>query len=353
MNQANDRPQHQPDWESLSEFNFLLYRRTVDGLNAALSALDVAAMPDKSSLPAEWWYARSRDKVEAVLNLSMAWSWLIQFKVGIELTQQVIRPFDLQEMLDWLTTNLQLRPALYYDKKLMLLGNKQSIQEAILMLHSVGGTLGRVRLKITPAEDKTVVAIMVSRLREQKPFGAVKEILGELGEHWRERTIAFELQTALDFLNMNKLALDLKDDGSTLQFSFTIPVANSKNKARREDQRQVQQPLVDTLPTVKLVHQQHWHLPAISHRADAMQLGLYKRPIIQAVPHEPQRTGGWHKPTPKRTMQIHDITHTPLMSARPAPIEPESPDVALNELEETGGQEKQDKVHPKGSVYDG
>lgn len=355
MVQANV-PHPQPDWESLNEFNFLLYRRTVDGLNAALTALDVATMPDKSGMPPEWWHARSRDKVEAVLNLAMAWSWLIQYKVGIELTQQVIRPFALQEMLDWLTTNLQLRPPLYYDKPLRLLGNKQCIQEAILLLHSVAGTLGRVSLKITPQDDSVLVVILVSRLKAQAPIANIETLLSALGDHWRERSIAFELRTALDFLNMNNLQIHTADDGQLLRMHFAIPVQQAQSTRTTSPATSPNGTTDDTIPTVRLQNRQRWHLPKLSHRIDPLLLHSKPKKLIQAVPPTAQRPGGWHKPLPRRTLQLRGKSlDTPIFDAQTLAERPEAepPDHQRTELEEKGDQSQHDKLNPKGSAYDG
>ncbi len=310
-------------------------------------------MSDKNGLPPEWWYARSRDKIEAVLNLSMAWSWLIQYKVGIELTQQVIRPFDLQDMLDWLTTNLQLRPALYYDQKRTLLGNQHSIQEAIIMLHSVGGTLGRVTLRIVPETTTVTVAIIVTRVRNQPPIHDANELLSRFGTHWRERSIAFELRTAIDFLEMNKLMLRTQDDGHVLRLQFAIPVQQAQQRPKPITPLTHNEP-VTTQPPARVLQRQHWHLPAISHRVDALLLRNRPNRLIQPVPHSPERPGGWHKPTPRRKLQV-TVSQTPVVLPHPytARSESEPPDDPPTEVEETGGQEPQDKLYPKGSAHDG
>ena len=357
MSQANTKQdKHLPDWESLSEFNFLLYRRTVDGLNAALSALEVASVPGGSGLPPEWWYNRSKDKIEAVLNLSMAWSWLIQFKNGVALTEQVMRPFFLQEMLDWLTINLQLRRPLVFDDETRTLGNKQSIQEAILLLHSVGTTIGRVSLVIEPSEAQIVVKVQVSRVRSTEPITSIDALIDSYGQHWRERSIAFELRTARDFLQMNQLDLKLTDNGSMVNLWFALEqVVSTSSK------RSVKHLLADVNkeknppPTLKLHHPNQWHLPAISHRIDPLQLQKPANKIIQPVPPSPKRAGGWHKPF-RRIQSVTNHHETPPLSPELLHHTTEFADETLNtkrtEIEESGGQDLYDRPNLKGTAHD-
>lgn len=354
MKQADDHSKNNlPDWDSLSEFNFLLYRRTVDGLNAALSALEVASVPGSGGMPPEWWYARSKGKIEAVLNLSMAWSWLIQFKNGVELTEQVIRPFVLQETLEWLNTNLQLRPPLYFDDSTRIMGNKQSIQEAMLLLHSVANTMGRVSLQVEPTDTHIRFVIKISRLRPTTPVASIAELLSGYGSHWRERSIAFELRTALDFFEMNHLQLQLADDGLQLKLWFEMKQLSAKRKTTSQPSPVIIDLREKAAPaTLKLQHPNQWHLPPLTHRFDPLAVKKQAK-IIKPIPTTPIRPGGWHKPKPK--VHVSNPQHqTPLVvrSQKAYDLLDETIIPQRTELEESGGQDLQDRPRPKGTAHD-
>lgn len=314
----------EPDWEALSELNFLLNHRITQPLNAALSAIDLAEMPEYAGHSAKWWRDRARTKITTVLNLFTAWSWLVQYKAGMDIPEQAIRPFSLQSLLEWLTVHLQLVPALTAEENPLLYGNQETLQEAILLLYSVASTLGSgARVMLEAAANQVKIRIRYARLRQtENRLSSVEELLISLGKHWRMQVIRFELKVARDFLELNRCLLELNDTGETVEFSLPISYigvkATSENEGLRKEsavQSRSQTPKIaaesaaDTSPLITKAYlpdtatkkstqtykQAAWHIPA--HFAVTIPKktpAISKSPAI--IPVNPTHTGSWHLP---------------------------------------------------------
>lgn len=313
--------QREPDWEALNEFNFLLYSRIADALNAALSAMTIAEMPDSGGRTPKWWYDRSQSKVELVLNTVMAWSWLIQYKTGIDLTEKVVRPFQLQNALDWLTLNLQLAPPLIIDNDMLIAANQQTMQEALLLLHSVASTQGSGVLIAFKADDSGVnIRVRFARLRPADPYQSVDDMLAAQGSHWRQQAIAFELAVARDFLKMNNIELAIEDDGTIGEFIFYIYQAGkqphipatpiSLDKHTKKMIKHITQSMlpVSSFPeeaddtrrsaTISNSAKQRWHTPPQRFVDLLRQLEAETKSRPTQTTIKPRRPGGWHTPHP-------------------------------------------------------
>ena len=72
----------EPDWESLSELEFLLMRRLTDPLNAALVSISLTKSAPTKDQPPGFWQNQAKNQVRSVLNLTKAWQALIRYKVG-------------------------------------------------------------------------------------------------------------------------------------------------------------------------------------------------------------------------------------------------------------------------------
>lgn len=310
--------QREPDWQALNEFNFLLYSRIADALNAALSAMTIAEMPDSGGRTPKWWYDRSQSKVELVLNTVMAWSWLIQYKTGIDLTEKVIRPFYLQNLLDWLSLNLQLAPPLIVKEDMLIAANQQTLQESLMLLHSVASTQGSgVVFSLETDELGVNIRVRFVRLRAADPFDSVDDMLAAQGSHWRQQAIAFELAVARDFLRMNNLYLDLEDNGSVGEFAFYVyqagkqppaspgPALDKHTKRMIKHITQSMLPVMssseeaeDTRRSASIDAKQRWHTPhqRFVERLRQLQAEIKSRPTQTTI--KPRRPGGWHTPHP-------------------------------------------------------
>jgi hypothetical protein len=339
---------HEPDWEALNEINFLLYNRVADGLNAALSAIAIAQMPDDTDQPAEWWYQRARAKIEGILNLIMSWSWLIQFKGGSDLPEKVIRPFQLQTMLDWVSLHLQLVPPLAIREDIVVQANQQTVQEALILLYSAASTQGAgVTIFLDHVDDGVQFRIRFARLRPVRPWQSIDELIAQQGSHWRQQAVAFELATARDFLLMNQIPLGLSDAGTVGEFSFSLykpgkrPTGTTESPSSLHHKQAVahiagvaatqpaQRPSVVTGTTEaapesfgqRRYEEQQWHLPAVHLRANSRLFKSSSGRIPHPIPDQPPRPGGWHRPTlPSEGSAGEGIREQQLAATPAAPI---------------------------------
>ncbi len=323
----------EPDWDSLNEINFQLYNRVADSLNAALSAMAIAEMPDNSGQTPKWWYDRAKAKVENVLNLTMSWSWLIQFKTGTNLTEKAIRPFQLQSLLDWLTLHLQIIPPLKTDHNVYLQANQQTLQEAILLLHSVATTQGSgVSVYLDHLQAAVRFRIRFARLRSATPYQSLDAFLSAQGRHWRQQVISFETRTARDFLKMNNIDLDIDDTGIIAEFVFAVThqqrgkdstmsisptaihteqVVSRITNATLHTKRPPSEQLPDDATTVKLEQQakyRGWRIPKTKYEVVPTPPKAKPDPI----PARPMRPGGWHLPV-KHQEEKNSHSETPII----------------------------------------
>lgn len=211
-----------PDWEALNQLNFMLAPRISAPLNEALNALTLADLPENQVDPQVW-----RDKAKAaianVLSLYQAWSVLIQYKNGQTLPPNTNRPFTLQAILDWLTVQLELVPPARAKENITLEGVQACIQEAILLLHSVGATQGSaVHVGIELANNGAWFKVRFSRhipLPE-----TIDQLLNQFTSHWRSQDAAFELKMALDLIRINHSRIELHWDKEEKigEFAFFI-----------------------------------------------------------------------------------------------------------------------------------
>lgn len=346
---------HQPDWQSLSEINFLLYNRMADGLNAASSAMSLAEMSDGTGQSAEWWYQRAKAKVDGVLNLVMSLSWLIQFKSGSSLPEKAIQPFHLQTLLDWISLHLQLVPPLTAEENTLLLANQHSIQEALLLLHSVASSQGSgVAIGLHPFVDGAHFRVRFARLRPTRAHHSVDSFINEQGNHWRQQTIAFELGLARDFLQMNQIELHLVDNGLLGEFSFRlykpgkVPRPDSQSTSGRGQREKVAYaagatvrsqrpdlPLIANEGATMMVSSEMipsgWHPPAAHLKADPRLLPKSKtKAAPDTVPLQPLRPGSWYQPASQQPQPAPTKT-SPIIISLELP-EPPMPRL-LRELE--------------------
>lgn len=214
----------EPDWESLNDLNFLVYTRLANTLNAALSALELADTPGLDDQTPRWWRNRAHAKLSGTLSTLMAWSWLIQHKNGMQLPQQAIRSFELQTTVDWLSEKLQLGNRGQASSTLILTGNPETFQEAILLLHSVSMSQGSsVKVAWEQKSDQVEFSCSFKRRRKREPYANVDDLLASFNTHWRAQLTSFELQIAKHLLELNHSKLEFIDDGKLGEFRFSLP----------------------------------------------------------------------------------------------------------------------------------
>ena len=126
----------EPDWEALADLQFLLYNRIADSLNAALTGIALCDMPEAQDKPPGFWKERASAKIGNVLNMFTAWSYLTRFKMGESIPERAVRPFEANALLQWLGGQLQLIPAPEIASNPLLYANRETLQEALLLLYS-------------------------------------------------------------------------------------------------------------------------------------------------------------------------------------------------------------------------
>ncbi|MCI0712127.1 MAG: hypothetical protein L0154_18375 [Chloroflexi bacterium] len=215
---------NEPDWASLNDINFLLYNRFAHPLNAALSAIELSESPDTTGFSAEWWRNRAKDKIASTLSIVMAWSWLIQYKNGMALPRQAIRPVSLDETIQWLSQKLKMSERDSAElTSIMLSANQETLYEALLLLYSVALSQGSgVKVSWDAYLDRVNFTIGFKRRNEIAPISDIERLIQSFKSHWRSQLTAFELRLAQNFLELNNIDLTFEDSGDRAQFRFTI-----------------------------------------------------------------------------------------------------------------------------------
>ncbi|GAB4569083.1 MAG: hypothetical protein Kow0077_01020 [Anaerolineae bacterium] len=219
----------EPDWESLSQLQFLLMRRVTEPLNAALAAIALVHLDEAADRSREFWQSRATQEVLGVLNLVNAWHALLRFKLGELLPRQHIRPFNAQTMLDWLTMQLELSTPLRIETDMVLESSPEALQEALLLLYSAAFTLGpSVRLVL-----RTLTNGLWFRIRynhpESKPCPPTLDTLLEtLRGNWRLEDTAFEIRLARDFIALSGSKLHFQGTDQFCEFAFFVYAAGKR-----------------------------------------------------------------------------------------------------------------------------
>lgn len=218
---------HEPDWESLGSIQFLLHQRIAEQLNTALSAISLIDAPEAGDVPPGFWQNRAGDAVLRALNLENAWSSLIRHKLGEHFLPQHMGHFHASEIIRWLAVEIGCPHYATPGDDTLLIGNRETLQEALLLLHSCAGTLGpHVRLVVGIAEAGLWFRMRFDVMRATAPtLGLLHEALARAG-NWRADTARFELQRAEDFLNMNGCALHYHVTAEHGELAFCVPTAH-------------------------------------------------------------------------------------------------------------------------------
>jgi hypothetical protein len=201
----------EPDWETLSEINFLMSRRMVDQLNSALHLLKQA---DESKR------LRAAQPVQSALDLYGAWADLIRFKAGEKPLNGPTR-FDGRDLLEWIAATLQIGDLPKPEGDVTLRGNRATLQEALLLLQSCAHTLGPgVRVRVESHRRGLWFRVHYARVSE--PSANLEELLASLRANWRLQSAAFELRCARDFLLMNTCELFYSVHDQECELSFFV-----------------------------------------------------------------------------------------------------------------------------------
>jgi len=214
----------EPDWDALSDLQFILYQRIAGALNEALSSIALSGAPEAQDRPPGFWQDRAADKIANVLNLFTAWSYLVQYKVDRAAVERTLRPFPINSLLAWLARQLQLSPAPRLASDPLLHANQETLQEALLLLYSAAYTYGgSVRLEL---EASRLGVWFHLKFKRHAPLPTSYDaLLAAPDDHWRAQQTAFELASARDFLRLNGSDVALGASDSLGEFLFFVRAA--------------------------------------------------------------------------------------------------------------------------------
>jgi hypothetical protein len=309
----------EPDWEALSQLNFLLAPRISGALNEALNALSLAEIAADGINP-QLWRDRAKAIIANLLNLYQAWTALIQYKNGLRLPPTAIRPFSVQSLLDWLTIQLELLPPAKAERDLTLNGNQACIQEALWLLYTASYTQGNgVHLVAEAAENGYWFRIRFSRRKPMPP--TMESLIETLGSHWRNQDTAFELRVARDFIEMNDGKLELRWHERTQmgEFAFFIYKVGADR---------AQTPGIAITPNIE-------HARLVANVTRSMMPASSRGESTRILSSEPE--SAVESETPERA--------TPVAVLTPTVIEPEKPEATPSSVHQATSQEA-DIPHP-------
>jgi hypothetical protein len=237
-----------PDWHSLDEINFLINRRMVEHLNAALAAISLINSSDAQDTPPEFWQKRALNEVLNAINTQNAWSSLVRHNLGESFLRQHIQQFPASELLVWVAAELRL-PSFHLPKRdLILNGNRETLQEALLLLHSCAYTLGPgVRLVAELMKNGIWFRIRYNIIKD--PPDTLEQLVEGMHKNWRTQNAAFELKRARDFLAMNDCDLHFSQDKDYVELAFFVPALQKPKPVVEaplpEPEKQVRQTIFD------------------------------------------------------------------------------------------------------------
>lgn len=214
----------QPDWESLADINFLVRRRLVEHLNAAIGAVNLVDTPEAGGKPADFWKGHAIRHIMRAQHLYEAWSMLIRYKSGQRMTHT--RQFRAGDLLEGLASETFQTYVPHVDHERILEGNRETLQEALFLIHSAAYGLGpNVRLLTDFRDGGFWFRVRYHDSRHQTR--TLTELLDMLGDDWRTANTGFELHRAKDFLEMNDCALSFSWRENQGELAFFVPAVGA------------------------------------------------------------------------------------------------------------------------------
>lgn len=228
----------EPDWETLSEINFLLHNRTTEQLNAALHALENLPESDNQR-------ARTAAAIYSALNMHNAWANLIRYKTGTAPNVPGDSSFKLADLLDWICAILQISDLPHRDDTIILEGNQETLQEALMLMHSCAQTLGPGARVVVDEHPRGFWFRVRYGATSHCPT-TLGELLGSLQANWRLQSAAFELRSAGDFLAMNNYEMYYTPGDHLAELAFFVRAARPTAEHKDTDTKKQARALLDT-----------------------------------------------------------------------------------------------------------
>lgn len=216
----------QPSWDSLADINFLVRRRLVEHLNAAIGAVNIIDTPEAGGQPVEFWKKRAIRHIMRAQHLYEAWNMLARYKSGQSLAQA--RQFRAGDLLEWLASETSQTYLPHPDHGRILAGNRETMQEALLLMYSAAHTIGPgVRLLAESKDDGFWFRVRYQDHKSQPK--TLDGLFDQLSDDWRTGNAAYELGRAQDFLELNDCVLTYARRDGFCELGFFVAVAGTGN----------------------------------------------------------------------------------------------------------------------------
>jgi hypothetical protein len=197
----------EPNWKTLADVHFVMQRRMLEYLNAAVGALTLIDTPEGAAKPDNFWKERALRQVMRAHNLFNAWNALIRHKTGQRPAPSAMRQFSAADVIEWLAVELRHSSGDRSGSDRLLHGNRETLQEALLLLHSAAYSIGPGVRTIT-AQRPAGMWFRVRYTTYKPPPPTLAALREQLASDWRTEMAAYELERAQDFLELNGLALE-------------------------------------------------------------------------------------------------------------------------------------------------
>ncbi len=209
-----------PDWKRLADVNFLIYRRMTNYLSAALGAVNLIGTDTEQ--PLEYWKQRAIKQLMRANQLYSAWNHLLQVKGVDQISPPNQRLFRATDLMEWLAAEMTQNYSYHPDHDRLLQGNREMLQEALLLIHSAAHSLGPgVRLLTQSLPNGMWFRIRYNLVK--KAPQTLEALLETLTNDWRSELTAFELLCASEFLALNSSELAYTPDEHHATLGFFIP----------------------------------------------------------------------------------------------------------------------------------
>jgi hypothetical protein len=212
------------NWKRLADVNFLIYRRMTNYLSAALGAVNLIGTDTEQSV--EYWKQRAIKQLMRANQLYSAWNHLLQVKGVDQVSPPSQRLFRATDLMEWLATEMAQHYSYHPDHDRLLQGNRELLQEALLLIHSAAYSLGPGVRLLTQAMPNGMWFRIRYNLLKKAP-AALEGLLETLTTDWRSEMTAFELFCASEFLALNNSSLDYSVDEQHATLGFFIPAYRS------------------------------------------------------------------------------------------------------------------------------
>lgn len=230
----------EPNWDTLADVNFLVRRRLVEHLNAAIGAVNIIDTPEAGGKPVEFWKTRAIRHIMQAQNLYEAWNMLARHKSGQ--TAAYSRQFRAGDLLEWLASETSQTYVPRSDHDRVLTGNRETMQEALLMIYSAAHTIGPSVQLITECGDDGYWFRVRYQTSKRQPK-TLEGLFEQLEDDWRTGNAAYELSRAQDFLELNNCTLTYLRLSDACELGFFVAAAGA-------GQNQIPATMRDTEETV-------------------------------------------------------------------------------------------------------